>query len=71
MKFMFIIDNKGKKIEVTHLDAAIKQVDVFVNYSHEDPAFRELDVELKEYWTDVKNKLIALKQNKTNGNGKQ
>ncbi len=68
---MFIIDNTGKKIEVTNLPAAIKQVEVFVNYSHDDPAFGELDAELKEYWTDVQKKLLALKQNKTNGNGEQ
>ena len=59
---MFIIDNKNKRIEVTDLDAAIKQVEVFVTLTHENPLFKELDAELKTYWQDMQQKLLALKE---------
>lgn len=59
---MFITDNKNKRIEVTDLDASLQQVEVFVNLTHEDPSFITLDAELKAYWQDVQQKLLALKE---------
>lgn len=59
---MFITDNKNKRIEVKELDASIQQVEVFVNLTHEDPAFITLDTELKAYWQDIQQKLLTLKE---------
>jgi hypothetical protein len=59
---MFIIDNKNKRIEVTDLEASLRQVEIFVNLTHQDPSFVTLDTALKAYWQDVQQKLLALKE---------
>lgn len=58
---MFITDNLGKQIEVIDLDAAIKQVAVFMDYAHQDPEFKTFDIGLKEYWKDIQQKLLGVK----------
>ena len=58
---MFITDNLGKQINVTDLDAAIKQVAVFVDYAHRDPECKTFDIELREYWKDIQQKLMEAK----------
>ncbi len=59
---MFITDNKGEQIKVTDLDASLRQVELFVNLTHEDHSFITLDTELKAYWQDIQQKLLALKE---------
>jgi hypothetical protein len=59
---MFITDSKGEQIKVTDLDASLRQVELFVNLTHEDPSFITLDTELKTYWQDIKQKLLTLKE---------
>jgi hypothetical protein len=58
---MKIRDIKGSFIEVTDLDQAIKQAKDFKDMKHEDESFAEFDKKQQAYWTDMYNKLIALK----------
>jgi len=58
---IIIIDLDNKEIKVTDLDAAILQAGNFKDYKHQDVSFKELDKRLSEYWSDIYNKLIALK----------
>lgn len=58
---MEVIDLDGKKIKVTDLGEALKQAQMFKSYRHADKTYRELDKKLKQYWTDLYNKLTALK----------
>ncbi|GAA0536986.1 hypothetical protein [Chitinophaga japonensis] len=57
---MFIFDSNGKKLEITDLNAALKQADLFRYFHHDDPAFAALDRELSAYWQDVYDKLLEL-----------
>lgn len=59
---MYIIDKNGKQITVTDIKAAIKQAEAFKDYRHETPGFEELDNILREYWTDMYEKLLRLQQ---------
>lgn len=63
---MYIIDNTGRKIEVTDLDAALKQAETFADYFHEDKAFADLDQLQKSYWLDIIEKLKQLRNNHRN-----
>lgn len=58
---MYIIDSKNKQIDVTDLDAAIRQVDIFVTLTHQNPEFKTFDRELRKYWKDIQQKLYAVK----------
>lgn len=58
---MHIIDNTGKQLMITDLDAAIAQVRMFVNLTHQDPDFKTLDKELKIYWSHVFEQLLLIK----------
>jgi hypothetical protein len=57
---MYIIDREGKRIEVTDHNAAIKQVERFLNLVHTQGDYAELDESLGSYWRDIYEKLLAL-----------
>ena len=57
---MKIIDLNGKTIEVSNLELAIMQADDYRHYRFTDPAV--LHHPLYEYWEDVYQKLIALRE---------
>lgn len=59
---MYITDLNNKQLNVTDLDAAIKQAKTFTSYFHEDKAFADLDKRQKEYWLDILDKLTILKE---------
>lgn len=62
---MHIIDNKGLRIEVTDLNAAIRQARRFKGYRHNNNSDRKMDECQSAYWTDIYNKLIQLKQERS------
>lgn len=64
---MQITDIYGAVIEVTDLDAAIKQAAAFKGYRHKDRQFIQYDLERAKYWTDIWQQLTDIK-NKENGN---
>ena len=51
----------GKNLEVTDLDKAIKQAQIFKDYEHESKDFKDLDNTHKSYWNDMYHKLQILK----------
>ena len=57
---MTITDNEGTIIEVTNLKEAIEQAAMFANMKHVDKTFEKTDKYLKDYWTDILNKLKML-----------
>jgi hypothetical protein len=59
---MYITDLNGFLIEVTDLDEALKIVKRNTGYSHEDKSFSEFDKRQKAYWTDMFEKLTAIKE---------
>ena len=58
---MQLTDLNGKQIEVTNLDEAIRQAEMFMNFKHENPEYAQADEDLKNYWTDIYSKLLQLK----------
>ncbi|MCX2681001.1 hypothetical protein OOZ15_13690 [Galbibacter sp. EGI 63066] len=63
---MYIIDKRGKKIVVEDLEATLQQVEMFKRFYHETPGFDILDEKLREYWTDLHEKLTAIKNQSGN-----
>ncbi len=62
---MNISDLNGFAIEVTDLDEAIGQAEMFRHFRHSPPA--PTDGELRRYWEDLHNKLVEIrKQHKIN-----
>jgi hypothetical protein len=59
---MNITDLNGYPIEVTNLKEAIKMAGQYKEYLHEDKGFSEFDKRLKTYWTDMYEKLRAIKK---------
>ncbi len=59
---MIIADLNGYPIEVTDLKEALKMASQYKEYSHEEKSFSELDTRLKAYWTDMFEKLTAVKK---------
>lgn len=59
---MKITDLNGCEIEVTDLKGAIKIAKRNTGYSHEDKSFSEFDKRQKAYWTDIHEKLTAIKK---------
>lgn len=64
LKAMQITDLNGCTIEVTDLKEAIRIAKRNTGYSHEDKSFSEFDKRQKAYWTDIYEKLTAIKKNK-------
>lgn len=59
---MKITDLEGKLIEVTDLDKAIEQAEMFKSFKHEGVDYKKLDKKLRRYWRDIYYKLMALKK---------
>ncbi|GGE19750.1 hypothetical protein N180_06765 [Pedobacter antarcticus 4BY] len=59
---MKITDLHGCEIEVTDLKEAIKTAKRNTGYSHVDKSFSEFDKRQKAYWTDIHEKLTAIKK---------
>ena len=59
---MKVTDLNGCEIEVTDLKEAIKIAKRNTGYSHEDKSFSEFDKRQKAYWTDIHEKLTAIKK---------
>jgi coenzyme F420-reducing hydrogenase gamma subunit len=59
---MQITDLNGCPIEVTNLKEAIKMAEKCKKYHQEDKNFSEFDKRQKTYWTDMYEKLKAIKK---------
>lgn len=59
---MKVTDLNGCEIEITNLKEAIKIAKRNTGYSHEDKSFSEFDKRQKAYWTDMHEKLTAIKK---------
>ena len=57
-----ITDLHGCEIEVNDLKEAIKIAKRNTEYSHEDKSFSDFDKRQKAYWTDIHEKLTAIKK---------
>ena len=62
---MYITDINGCSIEVTDLDEAIRITAECKEYRHRDKSFSEFDKRQKAYWTDMYEKLTAIKEQVT------
>ncbi|GAB3422389.1 hypothetical protein GCM10027516_20550 [Niabella aquatica] len=62
---MYITDLNGCEIEITDLKEAIKIAKRNTGYNHEDKSFSEFDKRQKAYWTDISEKLTAIKKQVT------
>lgn len=60
---MKVTDLNGCEIEITNLKEAIKIAKRNTGYSHEGESFSEFDKRQKNYWTDIYEKLTAIKKN--------
>jgi hypothetical protein len=58
---MEIVDLNGCPIEVTHLEEAIEITARYKEYRHEDKSYSEIDQRQNAYWTDMYNKLMAIR----------
>lgn len=63
---MKITDLYGCEIEVTDLKEAIKIAKRNTGYSHEDKSISEFDKRQNAYWTDIHEKLTAIKKRTDN-----
>jgi len=59
---MKITDLNGCQIEVTDLDEAIRITAEYKEYEHENRSFPEFDQRQRAYWTDIYEKLTAIKE---------
>lgn len=59
---MQVTDLNGCSIEITNLKEAIKMAEQYKEYHHEDKNFSEFDKRQKAYWTDMYEKLKAIKE---------
>lgn len=62
---MKVTDLNGCQIEVTDLDEAIQITAEYKEYRHKDKSFSEFDKRQKAYWTDMYEKLTAIKKQLT------
>lgn len=60
-----VMDLNGCEIEITDLKEAIKIAKRNTGYSHEDKSFSDFDKRQKAYWTDIHEKLKAIKERLT------
>ena len=56
-----VTDLSGSPIEITNIKEAIKIARQYKAYRHEDKSFSEFDKRQKAYWTDIHEKLTAIK----------
>lgn len=58
---MKIVDLNGCPIEVTDLEKAIEITAQYKEYRHEDKSYSDFDLRQNVYWTDMYNKLMAIR----------
>ncbi|MDC7217791.1 MAG: hypothetical protein PQJ28_02075 [Spirochaetales bacterium] len=58
---MKVTDLNGYEIEVTDLDEAIRKTGAYKEYRHEDKGFEDFDRRQQAYWTDMYDKLVAIR----------
>ena len=63
---MKIIDLHGYPIEITDLNEAIRVTKQYSQYKHEDKTYTDFDRCKKAYWTDMHEKLTAIKEQVNN-----
>lgn len=63
---MKVNDLNGCPIEITDLKEAIKIARRYKEYRHEDKSFSEFDKRQKAYWSDMYEKLTAIKEQLSN-----
>lgn len=63
---MNFTDLNGYPIEVTDLNEAIRIAARYKEYRHKDKSFSDFDERQKAYWTDMYEKLVALKERVNN-----
>lgn len=63
---MIITDLNGYEIEVTNLNEAIKIAKRNTGYYHEDESFSDFDKRQNAYWTDIYEKLTAIRKQSGN-----
>jgi len=59
---MHITDLHGCQIEVTNLDEPIRITADYKEYRHKDKSFSDFDKRQNAYWTDIHEKLTAIKE---------
>ncbi|MNE10041.1 hypothetical protein D3C80_1027380 [compost metagenome] len=59
---MKVTDLNGCEIEVTNLKEAIRIAKRNTGYSHEDKSFSDFNKRQNAYWTDIYEKLTAIKK---------
>jgi len=59
---MKVTDLNGCEIEVTDLKEAIHIAKQYAKYRHEDKSFSDFDKRKNAYWTDIHEKLTAIKE---------
>lgn len=62
---MKVNDLNGYPIEITDLKEAIKIASRYKEYRHQDKKFSEFDKRQNAYWTDIYEKLTAIKEQLT------
>ncbi|MBS7320745.1 MAG: hypothetical protein KIG55_04025 [Myroides sp.] len=63
---MKITDLHGCRLEIPNLDEAIRIAEECTENQHEDKSFSEFDKRLKVYWTDLYEKLTAIREQVNN-----
>ena len=63
---MKLTDLNGCEIEVTDLKEAIRITKRYTRYKHEDKSFSDFDKRQNAYWTDIHDKLTAIKEQLNN-----
>jgi hypothetical protein len=58
---MKLTDLNGYPIEVTDLNEAIRITKRYTKYRHEDKSYTDFDKRQNAYWTDMYEKLTAIK----------
>ena len=58
---MKVTDLNGYQIEVTNLKEAIRITKRYTKYRHEDKSYTDFDKRQNAYWTDMYEKLTAIK----------
>lgn len=59
---MKVTDLNGYPIEVTDLKEAIRITKRYTKYRHEDKKYTDFDKRKNAYWTDMYEKLTAIKE---------
>lgn len=63
---MKVTDLNGYSIEVTDLNEAIRITKRYTKYRHEDKSHTDFDKRQNAYWTDMHDKLTAIKERVNN-----